>query len=157
MVFYFAAVLIVAGVALYVAAPLAGGITSGVQADKKSGAEIAALRHEHALAVQGLRELEFDREMGKLSDADYNSLRLALENRALAAMSSLEKLSAPAAQPKASAGERIAQLRRPAQAAVQTGRGGPLCPGCGVRVAADSRFCGDCGAALEAERAGTGS
>ena len=31
-----------------------------------------ALEHERALAVQGLRELEFDREMGKLSDADYD-------------------------------------------------------------------------------------
>jgi len=155
MVFYFAAVLIVAGVALYVAAPLAGGITSGAQADIKSGAEIAALRREHALAVQGLRELEFDREMGKLSDADYESLRSALENRALAAMSSLEKLSTPAAQPRVT-GDRVAQLRRPSQAAAQTARGS-VCPGCGVRAAAGSRFCGDCGAALEAERAGTGS
>jgi len=156
MVFYFAAVLIVAGIALYVAAPLAGGITSGAQTEKKSAAEIAALRREHALAVQGLRELEFDREMGKLSDADYNSLRLALENRALAAMSSLEKLSAAGAQPRTAGENRVAQLRRPAQAAAQAGRGS-VCPGCGVRAAAGSRFCGDCGAALEAERAGTGS
>ena len=42
--------------------------------------------HERGLAVQGLRELEFDRQTGKLSDADYESLHDALEQRALAAI-----------------------------------------------------------------------
>ena len=34
-----------------------------------------------ALAMQGLRELEFDREMGKLSEADYAALREGLMTR----------------------------------------------------------------------------
>ncbi len=56
----------------------------------RSAGEIDAerLEHERGLAVQGLRELEFDREMGKLSDADYETLRAGLENRALVAMQS---------------------------------------------------------------------
>ena len=76
--FILAAAMIVAGVALFVAAPLGIGL---VGARAKSAGELQTERHEHerALAVQGLRELEFDREMGKLSDADYDSMHRTLE------------------------------------------------------------------------------
>jgi cytochrome c-type biogenesis protein CcmI len=92
-VFILAAALIIAGVALFVAAPLGIGL---VGARAKSASELQAERHEHerALAVQGLRELEFDREMGKLSDADYESMHKALEGRALTAMAAVENIRA---------------------------------------------------------------
>jgi cytochrome c-type biogenesis protein CcmI len=89
--FIVAAALIVAGVALFVAAPLGIGL---VGARAKSASELQVERHEHerALAVQGLRELEFDREMGKLSATDYDSMHQALEDRALTAMAALESI-----------------------------------------------------------------
>jgi cytochrome c-type biogenesis protein CcmI len=92
-VFILAAALIIAGVALFVAAPLGIGL---VGARAKSAGELEAERQEHerALAVQGLRELEFDREMGKLSDADYDSMHKALEDRALTAMAAVENIRA---------------------------------------------------------------
>jgi cytochrome c-type biogenesis protein CcmI len=95
-VFIIAAALIVAGVALFVAAPLGIGLV-GTRA--KSSSELQAERHEHerALAVQGLRELEFDREMGKLSGADYESMHKALEDRALTAMAAAESIRAQSA------------------------------------------------------------
>jgi len=90
-VFILAAALIVAGVALFVAAPLGIGL-AGARA--KSAGELQVERHEHerALAVQGLNELEFDREMGKLSEADYESMHQTLEDRALTAMAAVEKI-----------------------------------------------------------------
>jgi hypothetical protein len=88
--FYIAAFLIVAGVALFVAAPLSGGL--GRRANRsREEQELDHWLHQHALAVQGLRELEFDREMDKLSDGDYQSLRASLEGRALQAMSAIER------------------------------------------------------------------
>jgi len=88
--FYVAAFLIVWGVALFVAAPLTGGLRARAKRGREE-IELEHWEHEHALAVQGLRELEFDREMGKLSDADYESLRASLQGRALRAMSASEK------------------------------------------------------------------
>ena len=41
--------------------------------------------------MQGLRELEFDREMGKLSEADYAALHEGLMARALDASAALER------------------------------------------------------------------
>ena len=115
--FILAAALIVAGVALFVAAPLGIGL---VGARAKSAGELQVERNEHerALAVQGLRELEFDREMGKLSDADYESMHKALEDRALTAMAAVENFlqqTGRAANPKKPSSAPLPQApRRPA-------------------------------------------
>jgi cytochrome c-type biogenesis protein CcmI len=171
-VFILAAALIVAGVALFVAAPLGIGL-AGARA--KSPGELQAERHEHerALAVQGLRELEFDREMGKLSDSDYQSMHQALEDRALTAMAALEKLrlqndDKPAAPKKASVTALTQSPRRSAPtlrsidaAPVHSPHAEPqrqpdaspsrmisFCPRCGTRAAADSKYCAQCGVAI---------
>jgi len=123
--FYIAAFLIVWGVALFVAAPLTGGLRARAKQTREE-AEIDHWEHEHALAVQGLRELQFDREMGKLSDADYESLKASLEGRAFQAMSALDKfkeqehavsVAAKTVRPKlreaAAIAEEIAAMSRP--------------------------------------------
>lgn len=134
MAFYVAAVLIIAGVALFVAAPLSGGLRGSAKRSREE-IEIDHWEHEHALAVQGLRELEFDREMGKLADADYESLRASLQSRALQAMSAVEKfkeqeraanLAAVSVRPKlreaAAIADEIAAMSRP-QAAIPIASG----------------------------------
>lgn len=174
--FILAAALIVAGVALFVAAPLGIGL---VGARAKSAGQLQVERHEHerALAVQGLRELEFDREMGKLSDADYQSMHQALEDRALTAMAAIEKIRDQAANAKkpivtpltpltprklAPAPRRADPIPtlvvhmdppRPQPAATQptpsTSRKITFCPECGMRAAPDSKFCAQCGVAIK--------
>jgi hypothetical protein len=99
-VVYVAALLVVAGVALYVAAPLFGASGSNAQSKAKPDdlrndqkeQEIARLARARSLAVQGLSELEFDRHMNKLSEEDYRSLRGPLEAKALSAMAGIERL-----------------------------------------------------------------
>jgi cytochrome c-type biogenesis protein CcmI len=177
-VFILAAALIVAGVALFVAAPLGIGL---VGARAKSVGELQVERHEHerALAVQGLRELEFDREMGKLSDADYESMHKALEDRALTAMAAVETIRAkadkaanakkPGVTPLTNATRRPApaprridpiptlvvhhEPPRPQQSAPQTvataSRKISFCPECGTRAAVDAKFCAQCGIAIK--------
>jgi cytochrome c-type biogenesis protein CcmI len=171
-VFILAAALIVAGVALFVAAPLGIGL---VGARAKSAGQLQAERHEHerALAVQGLRELEFDREMGKLSDADYESMHQALEDRALTAMAAIEKIREQAANAK----KPIVTPLTPRKLAPAPRRIDPIptlvlhmdppraqptppptpsashkiifCPQCGMRAAPDSKFCAQCGIAIK--------
>jgi cytochrome c-type biogenesis protein CcmI len=176
-VFILAAALIVAGVALFVAAPLGIGL---VGARAKSAGELQVERHEHerALAVQGLRELEFDREMGKLSDADYESMHKTLEGRALTAMAAVENIRAqtdkattakkPSVTPLATVPRRPSQPRRtdPIPTLVlhaepprspqpsppppsQQSHKISFCPQCGTRAAIDSKFCAQCGIAIK--------
>jgi cytochrome c-type biogenesis protein CcmI len=175
--FILAATLIVAGVALFVAAPLGIGL---VGARAKSEVELQVERHDHerALAVQGLRELEFDREMGKLSDADYEPMHKALEDRALTAMAAVENIrlqTEKAANAKKPVVTSLTQaVRRPTPAlrridpiptlVLHTEPPRPpqpppqqlpsalgkirFCPECGMRAAADSKFCAQCGTAI---------
>ena len=177
---YLAAVLIVASVALFVAAPLGGGLLAARRAGREA-AEAERLEHERALAMQGLRELEFDREMGKLSDSDYESLRVTLEGRALSAMQSIEALQriieeqrraaapAVAAAPGAKPALHIEPARRvepprlaqfPAFGTVRTAAAAPrnlrFCPQCGSRTVADARYCAECGLALRPAGRATG-
>src|SRR5208337_2745333 len=130
--FILAAALIVAGVALFVAAPLGIGL---VGARAKSAGELQIERHEHdrALAMQGLRELEFDREMGKLSEADYAALREGLMARALGASAALERLHAalaPAPETAAALPRLVKSQAAPATAPAAASRI-RFCPQCG--------------------------
>ena len=166
---YLAAILIVAAVALFVAAPLSGGFPRRRRSSRLE-LELETLEHDRGLAVQGLRELEFDREMGKLDDLDYRELKRALEDRALSAMSAIERARGAS---RASAMRLAARTPRPASAAVAaipgsgspprpqparrlsraSGAGQPVvnfCPQCGVRVAAGYNYCSECGTDLNA-------
>ncbi|HTW89697.1 MAG TPA: hypothetical protein VMD75_16995 [Candidatus Binataceae bacterium] len=152
---YLAAILIVAGVALFVAAPLTG--ESLRRRSPRPSVEAERLRHERELALQGLRDLEFDREMGKLSDADYAALKSPLEERALAAMSALGRLrsevalGASAVSPAAS----VRTLRAVAAPAGAAARRVRFCPQCGAAVGPSHKFCAGCGVPLaELRRAG---
>lgn len=141
---YLALALIVVGVALFVAAPL----FETARRARQGGVDFerSRLEHERALAVQGLRELEFDREMRKLSEQDWAELKRNLEARALRAMAALEKLDKEAGVRGAPSGrKRVARIGDAASAGAQAVR---FCPGCGKPVTGKVNFCGECGAAL---------
>ena len=53
------------------------------------------LSTRHAMALAALRDLEDDRQTGKIGDADYAQLRARLESRAIELMKSLDGLAAP--------------------------------------------------------------
>jgi cytochrome c-type biogenesis protein CcmI len=142
---YLVAILIVVAVGLFVAAPLSSGFSR--RRAGRSELEIERLEHERGLAMQGLRELEFDHEMGKLEEADYHNLRQVLEERALKAMGALEKLKSQTRTSQLRAVPR--RLHTAGAAAGSAERRFNFCPQCGVRVAAGYHFCAQCGAALE--------
>jgi len=53
------------------------------------------LSARHAMAVAALRDLEEDRQTGKIGDADYAELKTKLETRAVELMKSLDALAPP--------------------------------------------------------------
>lgn len=101
--------------------------------DRRSldGGTRAALEHEKATLLRSLKELEFDRAMGKMSDTDFAEIEGRLRARALAVMEQLEQ---PMPPPLA-----------PAEKAVAVPG---TCHTCGVQNDSDARFCKSCGQGL---------
>jgi len=143
-VVYVAALLVVAGVALYVAAPLVGA-RRAKSAAPSQGLDFDRAIQQRSLAVQALTELEFDREMNKLSGEDYRALRAPLEARALGAMAEIERLRA---ERHADAAREAQRVLPPIQPVERRLRRLVYCPQCGDRVRADASFCTECGASL---------
>lgn len=92
-------------------------------------------------ALLALKEIEFDRATGKLSEEDFEEMHARYSLRAL------ELLEAPASSPEAHtpSSDPVEQLL-----AQHVSRGGGFCGSCGARRIGAGRFCGACGAALAA-------
>jgi hypothetical protein len=90
-------------------------------------------------ALLALKEIEFDRATGKLSDEDYAALKTKYSKVALAAIEDEEQ------EELDMAAEDVAEelIKRAA-----AGRGN-VCPSCGPRPEADAAFCSNCGRKLE--------
>jgi cytochrome c-type biogenesis protein CcmI len=138
VVIWAVAILLIAALGLFIAAPL-GDQVFGTSASA-TGDESERLEHERTLAVQGLRELEFDQAMGKLENGDYCELRETLERRALAAMSARENSARHLAR------ERAVTAAVSSPPIVPPGVN--LCPQCRTSVGSEYRFCANCGTAL---------
>jgi hypothetical protein len=94
-----------------------------------------ALEQEKAMVLRSIKELEFDRAMRKVSDADFAELDGRLRARAVALMEQLE--AAPVA---------VADTPAP-RGSDDSG----TCPNCGGANDGDARFCKNCGQRLTNE------
>jgi Double zinc ribbon len=101
------------------------------------------------VALLALKEIEFDRETGKLSDADYRYLKEKYTAEAVIALRAEEGAKAPE-DVEALIAHRVTALRFAAAAAPP---GAQACPSCGPRPEGDAVYCSTCGAALPAPAA----
>jgi hypothetical protein len=97
-------------------------------------------------AVAALREIEFDRATGKLSDSDYAALKAQYTQEAIEAMRASET-GAVAAEELELAEEVILRYRRPKSS----------CEVCGPRPESDAVYCSTCGRYLPGQCGGCGS
>lgn len=114
---------------------------TGVIAPRPAAVPTARARAEMAEheAVVALREIEFDRVTGKLSDSDYDELKVRYTERALNAMRQ---------------GDAGAD---PAEAAVLAYRARMRsCANCGPRPEPDATYCSNCGSYLSGACTGCG-
>lgn len=94
-------------------------------------------------ALTALREIEFDKATGKLSDADYTGLKERYTRVALEAM----RAEASAGPTVPVAGDLEAQVAARVRS-IRAATGAPTCPSCGPRPETDALFCSDCGRTL---------
>jgi hypothetical protein len=132
---------------MLVLAPLvSGSATSPVsEQDKRSNDARIADEEEQGSAVAALREIEFDRETGKLSDADYADLK---QRYTRAALDELRLADAAASSPAPVAA--AMSLDDAVEAAIARARASRVsCSNCGPRPEVDATYCSNCGQKLQ--------
>ena len=151
--------------------PLTGSVPED-RPDMLGGRTRAALERDKALVLRTIKELEFDRGMGKVSEKDFAEMSARLRARAGRIMRQLDagsvyreqiekeveqRLAAAgpagsAARPQTPAPRDPAYTVEETQAPVrQVPRSGPAaCPSCSTQNDPDARFCKACGSKLGA-------
>jgi hypothetical protein len=130
------------GALAYVLYPILAGAMAAPRRRAPTQRQVAQADEQEA--VVALREIEFDRVTGKLSDTDYEELKRRYTDRALEAM------RAASAQPpddavEAAVLEYRARMKSCARCGPRPEPGAAYCSTCGLFLAG---ACGSCGAAV---------
>jgi hypothetical protein len=118
--------------------PLAGMLRADASSAAIGGRTRAALEREKVLALRAIKELEFDRAMGKMSEKDFIEMSGRLRARAARIIRQLDA--------GGSYRERIEK-----EIEKRIGRATNACPSCASANDPDAHFCKKCGTALRAE------
>ncbi len=105
-----------------------------------------ALEREKMLALRSIKELEFDRAMGKLSDADWKEMSGRLRARVGRLMRQLDAGAGYRGQIERELEKRLGE--KVVAAAAPTTSLERACASCGTVNDADARFCKSCGRAI---------
>jgi hypothetical protein len=106
-----------------------------------------ALEREKMLALKSIKELEFDRAMGKLSESDWREMSARLRARAARLIRQLDAGSSYRVQIERDLAKRLGDSADNRSA---KGPAGQACPQCTSANDSDARFCKACGQPLAA-------
>ena len=107
----------------------------------------AAVQREKTLVLRSIKELEFDRAMGKVSDADFQEMGSRLRTRAIRLMKQLDVEAVDfLAVIERELQERLGQSDDLPSPKDQDSR---VCGHCSTGNELDARFCKECGQVLE--------
>jgi hypothetical protein len=112
----------------------------------------AALEREKMLTLRSIKELEFDKAMGKLSDEDFRDMSGRLRQRAARLIKQLDAGAGYRAQVERDLAKRLGPHSAPdihASTALPGSSATRACAACSTSNDPDARFCKQCGAQLE--------
>ena len=132
------AILVTVVAVVYVLYPLITGAQAPLERLEEEPTE-AEMRK--TVALKALRDVEYERAMGKLDEGDYESLKAELSSEALAALEAEEETAV-------AGGAGDPALEGEIEAARVRLRAGSACTACGEANEAGSRFCAHCGQPL---------
>jgi hypothetical protein len=113
----------------------------------------AAIEREKTLVLRAIKELEFDRAMGKIAQADFDEMGGRLRRRAIGLMQQLdansgyrEQIERELASLVSAPEPRVPRPQDPKTSGLQD----LTCSACGTANDGDARFCKQCGTQLTA-------
>lgn len=128
---------------------------------------VEELAAKKATLLQTLRDVEFDYETEKITEADYRHLKKRYERQAIQVMRELDELHGGRGWEEAidkELAQRLERLAAQKEAKRRDARSRNLaraesarlvnCPECGKEMEADARFCSQCGTTLAGDDSG---
>ena len=115
----------------------------------------AALEREKTLTLRALKDLEFDRAMGKISEADFAEITTRLRARAARLIAQLDTERDYREQIERDIARRVGTeptVQAAPSAKAIAAPDARTCQSCGRNSDIDARFCKHCGASLESGR-----
>ena len=107
----------------------------------------ASLEREKMLTLRSIKELEFDRAMGKVSGKDFDEMVVRLRTRAITLMKELDD----GRSGYRTEIQRELEARLAARAEASASPAAAICQACGTGNDADASFCKRCGARMGLE------
>jgi len=144
------AVLLATGAVYFVLRPIFRVTPSVSEGGEGEGEASEEDQSPRAVALRALKEIEFDRATGKLSDADYDALKGQYTGMAVEALRDAGWGMGDAA-PQRAAPHPASPIPHPACPihGPSSEVGAQFCAECGRRLSSAHGFCARCGAALE--------
>jgi hypothetical protein len=138
-----------AGVGIAMLRTLLPLTTAGIEERRQAlgGRTRAALEREKTLVLRSIKELEFDRAMGKLSDKDFAEMSGRLRARAAGLIQQLDAGASYRDQIQREI-ERRMRKGTAAGSSASAKTAAAACASCGVANDPDARFCKGCGSKL---------
>ena len=137
----------VVGVAAWRTLAPFSGATEAAAPQILGGRTRAALEREKALVLRSIKDLEFDRAMGKVSEKDFAEMSARLRSRAAGLMRQLDAGTGYREAIEKEIAKRIGEDPKPPLAPARAN----FCSACGTKLDADARFCKHCGARVETD------
>jgi len=109
---------------------------------RRSSRHLMALEREKRLVLRSIKELEFDKAMGKVAEPDFDEMVARLRQRAVGLM---QRIEAGETGLRERIDRDLASLKQPRSAKKVTAQ---QCSECKTLNDSDARFCKNCGAAL---------
>jgi hypothetical protein len=132
--------------------PLTGKVPD-IRPEMLGGRTRAALERDKAIVLRAIKELEFDRGMGKVSEKDFAEMSGRLRARAARIMRQLDAASLYREAIEREVAQRVAATTPPDAPAASDARDVPayaVCRSCTTQNDRDARFCKACGSKLGA-------
>ena len=122
-------------------------VTEGIGEDATmvAGRTRAALERDKMLTLRAIKELEFDRAMGKIADGDFEVMRDRLRARALRLITQLDGAAAYREMIERDVAARLHAAPMAVATAAAAAAARPACADCGTANDPDARFCKSCG------------
>ena len=99
---------------------------------------------------ENLRDLQFEYRVGKLSDADYQQTKLALQKELAGVLAEIDKVNIDKANLDKANLDKANQEAPKAKPSAPKAKpaAGVVCPHCGAKFSNAMKFCGECGKAM---------